>query len=89
MRISGLVAALVLGVCSAVAEPGFTIRLDVDLDGVKGCERLYEIPGCLTLDLRMVGEDPKLKTYDMRDGNYLPFRRTDGTCPSWRRTCRA
>lgn len=81
MRISGLVAALVLGVCSAVAEPGFTIRLDVDLDGVKGGERLYEIPGCLTLDLRMAGEDPKLKAYDMRDGNYLPFRRTDGTCP--------
>ncbi len=84
------VVALALGVGEAdaatpadfrLSELGFTIRLDIDLDGVKVGERLYEIPGCLTLDLRMAGRDPALRTYDTREGNYLPFRMADGPCP--------
>ena len=63
------------------AEPGFTIALDVDLDGVKGVERLYEIPGCLTLGLREAGKDAALQEYDSCKGNYMNFKMPDGSCP--------
>ena len=87
MMTGGLIAALALGVCSAVAEPGFTIRLDVDLDGVKGGERLYEIPGCLTFVRR--GGIRRFGRMTRARGITCRFGWRTGRVPSWRRTCRA
>ena len=62
------------------AAPCFTVKLQVDLSGVKAGEALYEV-GAAKLALRMAGKDEGLGTYDIRHGNYLNFPMPDGTCP--------
>ena len=62
----------------AVKSDGWTLALDVNLADVKSDEKLYEIPGALTLSVREAGKDPSLDDYDRMRGNYLNFRGADG-----------
>ena len=61
-----------------VARDGFTLRLRVDLAGVAGGEKLYDVPGTLSLYVRDVDADPAPDLYDARGGNYLNFPLPDG-----------
>ena len=58
----------------------FTVDFDVDLTEARN-EQLWEIPGAITLAVREAGKDKELFAYDQAQGNYLPFKLADGTCP--------
>ena len=64
----------------AILYGGFTVKLKIDLGGVKGDEPLYEA-GSAKLAIRMAGRDKALERYDLAQGNYLSFPMPDGTCP--------
>jgi sucrose-6-phosphate hydrolase SacC (GH32 family) len=74
------VIAMAVVLAPAVGATTFTADLDVDLTGAKA-ERLWEIPGAITLAVREAGQDKSLFAYDQGQGNYLAFRLADGTCP--------
>ena len=72
--------AVFLSVTLAADAATFTVDLDVDLAGVRS-ERLWEIPGAISLAVREAGADKPLLAYDREQGNYLTFRLADGACP--------
>ncbi len=64
----------------AILAKGFTVTLEVDFDGVKDNETLYEA-GSVKLAFRLAGKTKGLEGYDSRGGNYLNFPMPDGSCP--------
>ena len=74
------VAATTVVAALAVGAATFTADFDIDLTGAK-TERLWEIPGAITLAVREAGADKALFAYDLGQSNYLAFRLADGTCP--------
>ena len=75
-----LSALLIIPAALAAETATFTADFDIDLTGAK-TERLWEIPGAITLAVREAGADKALFAYDLGQGNYLAFRLADGTCP--------